>query len=176
MGCSGISWDNSKIAFIRPRTNSSAQVHNDVFIVDANGDHWASSTPSTLNLSAPAWAPDASGLLVSSPNGVLSVNLATGTLTQFKSGANNVFGLAMAFDATGQKVVVGTSGIFTYKADGSGQIGAAFATPHNTTAESVAFSPDGPEASAAALRAAGGSGRSGPLHHRRPASDLEAAP
>ena len=139
------SWDNSRIAFIRPRTNASAEVHNDVFVVDANGanGHWASSTPSAVNLRSPAWAPDGSRLLVSSPNGVLSMDLTTGALTQFKNGANNVSGLSMAFDATGQKVVVGTSGIFIYEADGSGQIGAAFATPHNTSAESVAFSPDG---------------------------------
>ncbi|HET7239729.1 MAG TPA: hypothetical protein VFI77_01150 [Gemmatimonadales bacterium] len=139
------SWDNGRIAFIRPRTNASAQVHGDVFVVDANGanGHWASPTPSAVSLRSPAWAPDGSRLLVSSSNGVLSMDLATGTLTQFKNGANNVSGLSMAFDATGQKVVVGTSGIFIYKADGSGQIGSAFATPHNTAAESVAFSPDG---------------------------------
>jgi TolB protein len=139
------SWDNSKIAFMRPRTNASAEVHRDVFVVDANGanGHWASPTPSAVDLWALAWAPDGSRMLVSSSKGILSLDLATGALTQFKNGVKDVSGAHMAFDPTGQKVVVGSSGIFFYKADGTGQIGAGMASPHNTTVENPSFSPDG---------------------------------
>ena len=139
------SWDNAKLAFIRPRTNSSNQVHNDVFIVDANGanGHWASTTPSALDLRDPTWDPSGSRLLVTSSDGLMSLNLATGTFTHFKDGANDVSGGAAAFEPSGQKVAVGGSGIAIYNADGSGMIGPKMASPNNTTVESVSFSPDG---------------------------------
>jgi len=139
------SWDNSKIAFLRPRTDASAQVHPDVFVVDANGanGHWASSTPSGLNLRAPAWSPDGSRLLVSASGAIMSMDLATGALTHFKNGQQDVTGLYASFDATGQKVVVAGGGISVYHADGSGRIGVQMASPHIAAVENPSFAPDG---------------------------------
>jgi TolB protein len=138
------SWDNSKIAFARGRADGSAQVHLDVFVIDANGanGHWASPTPSTVDLADPAWSPDGSRILVRTSGGIMSLDLATGALTHFKNGQQDVNGLDPSFDPTGQKVVVGGS-VSVYKADGSGRIGFEMAAPHVGTVEFPSFSPDG---------------------------------
>jgi TolB protein len=139
------SWDNTKIAFARPRPNGSAQTLNDIFVIDANGanGHWASPTPNAVSLGAPAWSPDGSRLLVGSSGGIRSLNLATGALTQFKDGQQNVLGQYASFDPTGQKVVVVGGSISVYKADGSGKIGFSMASPHVAATETPSFSPDG---------------------------------
>jgi TolB protein len=137
------SWDNSKIAFVRDRTDA-GPAHRDVFIVDANGanGHWASPT-NTVPLAEPAWSPDGSRLVVRTNKfQVMFLDLATGALTPFKNGQEDVFATFPSFDPTGQKLVTGGSSIHVYKADGSTTL-LAMATPHNETAEGPTFSPDG---------------------------------
>jgi Tol biopolymer transport system component len=139
------SWDNTKIAFMRGRADASATVHNDIFVIDANGanGHWVSPTPSTEDLSAPDWSPDGSRILVSGAEGrIMSMDVATGALTQVKSGQGDVFGLFSSFDATGQKIVFSSGGVFTMNADGTG-VPSGIAPPHLGTVESPSFSPDG---------------------------------
>jgi TolB protein len=60
------SWDNKRIALVRPRKDASNVTHNDIYIINADGTngHWWRPTPSPYNLSSPAWAPDGSEILV----------------------------------------------------------------------------------------------------------------
>ena len=60
------SQDNQQIAFVRPRTDGADVVHQDIFVMDANGSngHWVSPTPNSTSLFDPVWSPDGSRIAV----------------------------------------------------------------------------------------------------------------
>jgi Tol biopolymer transport system component len=140
------SYDNQKIAFMTDRPAGINKVVVDIFVIDANGanGHWASPTPSPLNIAHPRWSPDGTRILVwSQPNKMMSLDVATGALTTLKVGGVDVQGRYPSFDQTGQKIVFAAgSALGVMNADGTGGI-TTIAGPSGGTIEHPRFSPDG---------------------------------
>jgi Tol biopolymer transport system component len=61
------SYDNKRIAMIRPRRDASNIEHSDIYLMNADGTnkHWARSLPSSFAMRYPSWSPDGSRLVVS---------------------------------------------------------------------------------------------------------------
>jgi Tol biopolymer transport system component len=140
------SYDNKKIAYMADRPVGPNKVVVDIFVIDANGanGHWASPTPSPVNLIHPTWSPDGSRILVwAQPNNLMSLDVATGALTPLKLGGQDVKGRFPSFDPTGQKIVFSAgSSLAVMNADGTGTL-STIPGPSGATVEHPRFSPDG---------------------------------
>ena len=145
------SWDNKRIAMVRPRKDASNVTHYDIYVINADGTngHWARSTPSPFNLADPCWSPDGSNLLFTmTVQGVQTLgwlHLATGTLGAQSNGSGGaVQGHHPSYDPTGQRIVyVGSSSksLDLINADGSGHL--TLVTAPGPTISGPVFSPDG---------------------------------
>jgi TolB protein len=145
------SWDNKRIALVRPRKDASNISHSDIYLINADGTngHWALSTPSPYDLAYPSWSPDGSHILVTlTYQGVWqvgSVHLANRNLRFFTtSGSAWVLGKQPSYDPTGQRIVyVGSSSksLDLINADGSGHV--TLGVVPKPTLDGPAFSPDG---------------------------------
>jgi len=60
------SWNNQRLAMVRPRKDASNITHSDIYIINRDGTHghWWRSTPSPYDLDDPSWSPDGSEILV----------------------------------------------------------------------------------------------------------------
>jgi Tol biopolymer transport system component len=60
------SWDNTRIAMVRPRKDASNVTHTDIYIIkpDGTNGHWWRSTPTPYDLDDPSWSPDGSTIVV----------------------------------------------------------------------------------------------------------------
>jgi Tol biopolymer transport system component len=112
------SYDNQRIAMLRPRRDASNVVHPDVFLINADGSNgrWARSTPLSYDLRSPSWSPDGSRILVSIKQVgkyyIGRMNAATGQVSFVTSGGAGVQGNYASFDPTGKKIVyVGPTGL-----------------------------------------------------------------
>jgi len=147
------SWDNKRIALVRPRKDASNITHYDIYLVNADGTngHWARSTPSPYNLADPAWHPDGSHILVTVTREdnrwyVGWLHLATGTIGNFAIGGQPVQGKQASYDATGQRIVyVSTSSpkysLNVVNANGTGLV--RLLSAYGSTIDRPLFSPDG---------------------------------
>jgi Tol biopolymer transport system component len=147
------SWDNKRIALVRPRKDASNVTHYDIYLINADGTngHWARSTPSPYNLASPSWHPDGSHLLVTitAQDGKWYVGwlgLASGTIGNFAIGGLAVQGKQASYDATGQRIVYVSTSSSKYtldvvNANGTGHVKLLSAS--SSTIDGPAFSPDG---------------------------------
>ena len=147
------SWDNKRIALIRPRKDASNVTRSDIYLINADGTngHWVLSTPSPYNLAAPSWHPDGSHIMVTvtAQDGrwyVGWLHLATGTIGNFAIGGQPVLGKQPSYDATGQRIVYVSTSSSRYSLDvvnanGSGHV--TLLSASGPTIDGPAFSPDG---------------------------------
>jgi TolB protein len=110
------SWDNKRIAMVRPRKDASNVTHSDIYIINADGTngHWWRSTPSPYNLNDPSWSPDGSNILVTvAANGtwfVAHLNLPGHYIGFFTDEtAHVVMGKEPSFNPTGDQIVYASS-------------------------------------------------------------------
>ena len=144
------SWDNTRIAFVRPRKDAANVTHYDIYLMNPDGSHghWALPTPSPYNLSSPSWAPDGSHILVAISEQGASylgwINLGKGVLGNLTSGGNLVAGTEPSYNPTGQRITyVGSSGesLDLMNADGTGHM--TLLSASGSTVEGPVFSPNG---------------------------------
>jgi TolB protein len=144
------SWNNKRIALIRPRKDASNVTHSDVYLINADGTngHWVLSTPSPYNLSTPSWSPDGSHILVTIADvsgwRLGWVHVSNRILGNITSGGGPVAGKQPSYDPPGQKIVyVGSysKSLDLINSDGSGHVTLGLAP--NPTLEGPVFSPDG---------------------------------
>ncbi|HEY3012610.1 MAG TPA: hypothetical protein VGJ36_07695, partial [Gemmatimonadales bacterium] len=140
------SYDNQRIAFMRKRADGSNVLHQDIYVMDANGanGHWVSPTPNPVDLLDPEWSPDGSRIAVSAGQSLAWLDVATGALNYVKNGQGAAFnGITPSFDATGQKILFGSGQMVALRnVDGTGSA-FTIAGPSNTRARYPTFSPDG---------------------------------
>jgi Tol biopolymer transport system component len=142
------SYDNKRIAMVRPRLDASNVEHYDIYLMNADGTnkHWARSLPSSFGIRFPSWSPDGSHLVVSVFLGgsyyLATMKVATGELAFVMAGGQIVQGTEPSYDATGQKIIYVGSGGKTvdqiYNGLHYGLIG-----PATSFVTSPSFSPDG---------------------------------
>jgi Tol biopolymer transport system component len=126
-GEAAFSFDNKRVALVRPRVNAANQTWRDIYIVNADGSngHWARSTaPTNFELSHPTWSPDGSKLAVSmSLNGVNYVAyliLATGQLGAYSTGYGGLPGTWPTYTKSGQIVYLGPTRKTVNRINGDG--------------------------------------------------------
>lgn len=140
------SYDNQRIAFARPRTDGSNLVHQDIYVMDANGSngHWVSPTANSVSLNDPEWSPDGSRIAVWTSDQELAwLDVATGELKYFEGAFGRFSGFFPSFDPSGQKVVFGGGSVlYIISANAPGK---AFEIilPSNLRSRHPSFSPDG---------------------------------
>ena len=104
------SYDNQRIALVRPRPNASGPQYLDIYLMNADGSNkrWARSLPSSFNISSPSWSPDGSRLVVTVDLGGVSylatMNVATGNAAFVMLGGKPLQGRYPSFDKTGTKI------------------------------------------------------------------------
>ena len=143
------SYDNKRIALVRPRLDANNVKHDDIYIIgaDGSGGHWARSVPSPWHLGDPSWSPDGSRLLVTVTVSytwyVGWMDLATGQIGLFNGGGFNYPGLKASYDRSGQNIVYvgqGSKTVEQIKADGTGHKVLVSTTSYVSR---PAYSPDG---------------------------------
>jgi Tol biopolymer transport system component len=112
------SWNNSRIAFVRDRLDAANVVHQDIYLMNADGTgkRWARSTTWPYRITDPSWSKDGTRLAVSvwipgarSINGtpyLALIDLATGNLSYINAVLGGVIGFTPSFDPTGKKLVL----------------------------------------------------------------------
>jgi Tol biopolymer transport system component len=141
------SYDNKRIAMVRPRLDASNVEHYDIYLMNADGTNkrWARSLPSSFGIRFPSWSPDGSHLLVSVYLGgtyyLATMKVATGELAFVMAGGQIVQGNDASYDATGQKIIyVGGGGTWVDQIF-NGQRSSLIVS--QTAVVSPSFSPDG---------------------------------
>lgn len=140
------SYDNQRIAFMRPRPDAANVPHYDVYVIDATGSngHWVLPTPTSEDLLDPTWSPDGSRLVVWTVDYKVGlIDVATGAITFLQHDQDDFLGENPSFDPTGQKIVSGFGPkLRIINADGTGTP-LVIPTSSGTQAQAPAFSPDG---------------------------------
>ena len=119
------SWDNKRIALVRPRKDNSDVLHQDIYIINADGTagHWARPYASTWLVTSPSWSPDGKRIVVVvgiGGTGYLGyIDVATGSVTLLGGG---IPGSDPSYDPTGTKIAYVTfaSSLDQINADGTG--------------------------------------------------------
>ena len=145
------SYDNKRIAVVRMRRDSVANVwRDDIFIMNADGSNkrWVRPTPFLFSLVNPSWSPDGTRLVVSvvQQGGpyLAWLNVATGDIAYVSPAAGGPIGREAAFDPTGKKIIyVGKDyrSIERINVDGSGRT-TVFSSA-TVTYRAPRYSPDG---------------------------------
>ncbi len=146
------SWQNHRIALVRPRKDASNVVHRDLYLINADGTNgrWALSTPSAYDLEHPAWSPDGSRILVTMIHqGVRyigAVNVAGRFMDVLTSGGLPVRGKQPSYSPVGERFVYVNTRSTSYSldlmnGDGSGHV--VLGSVPGSTLDGPAFSPDG---------------------------------
>jgi len=148
-GEAAFSFDNKRVALVRPRVNAANWTWRDIYIVNADGSngHWARPTaPANFELSHPSWSPDGSKLAVSmSLNGVSYVAyliLATGQLSAYSTGYGGLPGTWPTYTKAGQIVYLGPTRKTVNRINGDGSGNKILFTSTQTLLQPT-LSPDG---------------------------------
>ena len=111
------SYDNKRIAMVRPRMDVTNVWHSDIYLMNADGTnkHWARATPSVFEYRYPSWSPDGTSLVVAvtvvGKSYIARMNPATGQMAFVTLGGQPVEGNYPSYDPTGKLIVfVGASG------------------------------------------------------------------
>ena len=143
------SFDNKRVALVRPRVNAANQTWRDIYIVNADGSngHWARPTaPANFELSHPSWSPDGSKLAVTmSLNGVYYVSrliLATGQVSAYSTGYGGLPGTWATYTKSGQIVYLGPTRKTVNRINGDGSGNKILFTSTQTLVQPT-LSPDG---------------------------------
>jgi Tol biopolymer transport system component len=105
------SHDNKRVAMVRPRKDASNVLHNDIYVMNADGTngHWARSTPFPYNMQDPSWSPDGSriavGIAVNTGFYLGWIDLGSGQVGLFNSTAGGWLGTRPSYNAAGTKIV-----------------------------------------------------------------------
>ena len=140
------SQDNKQIAFVRPRTDGANVVHQDIFVMDANGSngHWVSPTPNSVTLNDPSWSPDGSRIAVwTSANDLAYLEVATGELKPITSSLGQLKGFYPSYDPSGQKIVFGGNGTLYIIDANTFEMLSKILLPSGLMNRHPTFSPDG---------------------------------
>jgi Tol biopolymer transport system component len=122
------SYDNKRIALVRPRQDAWHYWHYDVWLINADGTdgHWARINPFPYDLYSPTWSPSGFRLVLNlAMSGAMYVgwmDLATGQVGVFSTVGGGLQGQKPSYSSTGQQIVyVGATGktIDRINADGS---------------------------------------------------------
>lgn len=144
------SWNNQRIALVRPRRDSLGTVRDDIFLINADGSggRWALSKASPYELSHPSWSPDGSHILVTiAAQGtwyVGAIGMTSRALQFVASGGNAVPGRQASYDPAGQRIVyVGSNSktLDVMNANGTGHT--VLLSAPGPTIDAPVFSPDG---------------------------------
>jgi TolB protein len=143
------SFDNKRVALVRPRVNAANQTWRDIYIVNADGSngHWARPTaPANFELSHPSWSPDGSKLAVTMwLNGVYYVSrliLATGQVSAYSTGYGGLPGTWATYTKSGQIVYLGPTYKTVNRINGDGSGNKILFTSTQSLVQ-PALSPDG---------------------------------
>jgi Tol biopolymer transport system component len=105
------SWDNKRVAMVRPRLDANNVAHADIYLMNADGTNkrWALPTPGPFAIRHPAWSPDGTHLLVTVylPGGAFLYKLksSTGELSSVYADGQIVPGSDASYDATGKYIL-----------------------------------------------------------------------
>ena len=140
------SWDNKRIAMVRPRLDANNVEHPDIYLMNADGTNkrWALPAPTPWPIRFPAWSPDGTHLLatVFLPGGAFLVKLkpSTGELSYVMSDGQITPGSDASYDATGKYILyVSDDGLWVSWIFNGWRYGAVGS---QTPITSPAFSPD----------------------------------
>jgi TolB protein len=143
------SWNNQRIALIRPRKDAQKVEHADIFLMNVDGSNkrWARPQASSFDMRSPSWSPDGVHLVMAVMFGgkpyLATMNVNTGNMAFVMHGGKVVQGNFPSYDATGKKLLY---------VDGSGRSIIRLDLPTGTATPVVSsnyvmgcptFSPDG---------------------------------
>ena len=140
------SWDNKRIAMVRPRLDANNVEHADIYLMNADGTNkrWALPAPTPYAIRFPAWSPDGTHLLatIGLPGGAFLVKLkpSTGELSFVMADDQITPGSDASYDATGKYILyVSSDGLWVNWIFNGWRYG-AFGS--QTPITSPVFSPD----------------------------------
>ena len=140
------SWDNKRIAMVRPRLDANNVEHADIYLMNADGTNkrWALPAPTPYAIRFPAWSPDGTHLLatIGLPGGAFLVKLkpSTGELSYVMADGQITPGSDASYDATGKYILyVSSDGLWVNWIFNGWRYG-AFGS--QTPITSPVFSPD----------------------------------
>jgi Tol biopolymer transport system component len=144
------SYDNKRIAMVRPRKDASNVVRSDIYLMNADGSnkHWARSQPSTFPMGFPSWSPDGSRLVLTVLFGgnpyLATLEVSTGNMAFVTTGGKLVQGWMGSYDPTGQSIVyVGPSLNTLERVFPGGSHSVLFQSTKVVSGRKPTFSPDG---------------------------------
>jgi Tol biopolymer transport system component len=111
------SYNNKRIAMVRPRLDATNTRHDDIFLINADGTgkRWARSSPSGFSMASPSWSPDGTRLVVTvalqGTSYLATLTLATGEMAFVTLGGKPLQGHSPSFDPTGKRILyIGPTG------------------------------------------------------------------
>jgi Tol biopolymer transport system component len=145
-----LSYDNKRIAMMRPRQDIGNVTHTDIWILntDGTGGHWARPEASPWNLKSASWSPDGSRLVMTlvwtgGYEYLATMTLADGQISLIHPQGGGIFGTLASYDHTGQKIVyvnLYTKSVDQINADGTNH---KVLYSSGSNVNRPVFSPDG---------------------------------
>jgi Tol biopolymer transport system component len=143
------SWDNKRIAMVRPRLDANNVEHPDIYLMNADGTgkRWALPQPTSIAMRYPAWSPDGTHLLVTlylfGGPFLATLKPSTGELAYVLADGEVVQGSDASYDATGEYILymspIGPTVNWIWNGRKYGVITSTAQSPITSSA----FSPDG---------------------------------
>jgi TolB protein len=105
------SWDNQRIAVIRPRKDAQNVEHADLFLMNADGSnkHWARSQPSWFDMRYPSWSPDGKHIvltvILSGKPYLATVDVTNGNMAFVLFAGKVINGNYPTYDTTGKRIL-----------------------------------------------------------------------
>jgi Tol biopolymer transport system component len=105
------SWDNQRIALVRPRKDAQNVEHADIFLMNADGTnkHWARSQPSSFDMRYPSWSPDGVHLVMAIMLGgkpyLATMDVTNGNMAFVLFAGKVIQGNFPSYDATGRRIL-----------------------------------------------------------------------